>query len=564
MAVRLRLCAAAPRGRATAGSASRAGTTGSRRPSAAPAPCVLDRVSDQHGGAWIRYGTTTRALWIPVSDFTRQEIFTRLARIDPRLIEAGAQHRLRSEIARSNTYRPAVVAAAPGWTANHFVLGDGAALAPYAPGQAPPREVIVTFDPGPKFTARGTLAEWQAALGPFVAEQPYLLFGLALAFVGPLLPFVPPDYLSPLFEFTGGSGSGKSLAGMVAMSAWAGDPDNLIAGGETWDRTPGTFDAVKLAHRHGLLLLDEATMAGNSLDARRKVIQPAIFSLTSSGARQRFGAPSTGLHAQLAVISTSNRSLSDLIEGSPAEREALHQRMITIPVASTRAHGIFNFVPAGHESSAGAAEALRAQVNEQWGTAGPDFVRCIQKNVGADEDRFRAILGRGLAHNRELMSDMTNLARVQKCFALVAVAGLLARRWGILPKRWGSPVAAVQAVMREAFAGSGTPSDPRATINSYVERHRAHLIRVSDLNRPLTNAEFGASVGFLQQRRGGVEVLIPAALFQATFSSHKILMRALRNDGHARTEGGRKPKLTIKTPRAICSEGRVYCIFIDR
>ncbi len=40
------------------------------------------------------------------------------------------------------------------------------------------------------------------------------------------------------------------------------------------------------------------------------------------------------------------------------------------------------------------------------------------------------------------------------------------------------------------------------------------------------------------------------------------MMRELRGAGHARTEGGEQPKLTIKVPSAICRTGRVYCIVI--
>ncbi|TXN06624.1 hypothetical protein FV222_04960 [Methylobacterium sp. WL103] len=118
----------------------------------------------------------------------------------------------------------------------------------------------------------------------------------------------------------------------------------------------------------------------------------------------------------------------------------------------------------------------------------------------------------------------------------------------------------MQAVMREALGSTNVPTDPRAPILSYVERHRSELIEIASLDRPLTKAQFEATVGFWGPDHNGMEVLIPAARFQSEFAGHELLMRAVRNAGHARTEGGRKPKLTIKTPRTICADGRVYCV----
>ncbi|MDQ0518914.1 hypothetical protein [Methylobacterium gregans] len=184
----------------------------------------------------------------------------------------------------------------------------------------------------------------------------------------------------------------------------------------------------------------------------------------------------------------------------------------------------------------------------------------MQKNVAGDEQRFRARLAHGLAHHREQMSGLITEPRVQKCFALVAVAGRLARRWGVLPKRWGSLVAAAQAVAREALSDVPMRQDPQAAIRAYVEQHRANLVEVASLSHRLGQAEFESACGFLRRTGGRQELLIPAARFQAAFPDHEAMMRVLRASGAAQTEAGRKPKLTIKTPRAICGTGRVYCI----
>lgn len=523
-------------------------------------PALRDAVRDQHDKLWVRYGTRYRSLWIAVSDFARPDIYGRLSDVDPRLIEPVAQRALRSKIAGSTTFRPALVAASPGWIDGHFVFGDGAVISPAANAH----EVVVTFEPYSKFAPRGTLRGWQHAVGRVAADQSLALFTLSLAFVGPLLPFVPPDYLSPLFELVGGQGTGKTTLGLLAASVWAGNPDSRTGGGETWDLTPNRFDDLKLSHRQVLLLLDEGNLAGDTVEARRKLIHQAVFGLTNSGARQRMGDPPAKPHAQLAVLSTSNRPLSDLVEGSSAERGAMHERMITIPISKARPNGVLDHVPPGYAGAAQAIEDLRAAADAEWGTAGQAFVRQLQLNLARNEDRLRTILARGLTHHRERLSAVTDIPRVQKSLALTTVAGLLARRWGILPEMWGSPETAIRAVAAEALGDKTTARPDRtAEVRAYADRHRLLLIEVADLDVPLGRKEFEASAGFLRRCEGRTELLIPARRFQSEFPDHEPIMRALREAGQARTERGRKPKLNIKTPRAICEEGRVYCLRLD-
>ncbi|WP_227440289.1 DUF927 domain-containing protein [Methylobacterium sp. W2] len=521
-------------------------------------------MTDQEDVSWVRYGTPTRALWIRVSEFARTDVFAQLANIDPTLIEPAAQRALRSEVAKVETYRSALVAGTSGWIEGHFVFGDGRVLQP--PNDT--REVIVTFPPVTKFAASGSLAEWQAGIGPIVARQPLGLFALSVAFVGPLLPFVPPDYLSPLFEFVGDPGCGKSTLGMLASSVWAGDRDSTCGGGETWNLTPGRFDETKLAHRHMLLLLDEANLAGASKQARKQLIQQSVFGLTNTGQRQRSGDPLNKPHAHLAVLSTSNRRLSDLIEGSEAERGALTERMVTISIAPERPYGVLDHVPPGYSGSAVAVEALRAAINEHWGVAGTVFIERMQERIAHYEQDFRGTLKRVLDAHREAVSATIEKERVRKCFALVALAGMLARRWGIIPKPWGSPAEAVYAVARETTDRQNSRSEsasvaPIQQIQTYFEKHRTHVVDVSTLQAPLSKVAFEATAGFVRQVEAATELMIPALRFQEAFSQHEALMRALRETGQARTESGRKPKLTIKTPRAICGDGRVYCVKLD-
>jgi hypothetical protein len=62
--------------------------------------------------------------------------------------------------------------------------------------------------------------------------------------------------------------------------------------------------------------------------------------------------------------------------------------------------------------------------------------------------------------------------------------------------------------------------------------------------------------------RPRTELLVLAARFQQEFPDYIAMMQELRGAMLARTEGGVRPKLTIKAPSAICRTGRVYCVVI--
>ena len=103
-------------------------------------------------------------------------------------------------------------------------------------------EVIIAFQPNPKFTPKSTLAGWQQAVGPIVAQQRLPLLAVSLAFVGPLLRFAPPHLLNPQVELVGEREAGKSTLAALGASVWAGDPNSDVGGGETWDVTVNALD----------------------------------------------------------------------------------------------------------------------------------------------------------------------------------------------------------------------------------------------------------------------------------------------------------------------------------
>lgn len=549
----------APRRQASLGSMRRSAPLVRTRGMPAALPRIQDAVHDQHGQRWVYYGTPERTIWFALADLISDAptVFRRLTSVGATCITQRSQTALKEVVEAHEDYRPAVVATRAGWLDGLYVFGDGTHVAP----RSDTREVIVTFEPNAKFAPRGTLAGWQRAVTPFIARQPLPFFCLALALTGPILRFVPRGYVNPQAEIVGPRESGKTSLATLAASIWAGDPESDCGGGESWDTTVNALDRLKLTRADGFLFLDEGNLAGNSAKEQREFALKATFKLAATGGKRRFGDQCPGEHARLAVLSTTNTALADLLDGSVEAQAAVRSRRITLRIAPNAPLGVFTTLPETFTSARIASEAMAGVADRFWGQAARAFVKRLVVEAERDEEGLRRLIAGGLDAYIRRDRSASSSARIQKSSALVAVAASLAERWDIFKCEWGSPFALIQAVAQHTSeSDEDMASDPIARIRCYVEQHRASLIAVESLAGPLTRTAFEDAVGFMRQGREGEELLVPGAHFQMVFPDYEALMRPLRDSGHAQTEGGRTPKLTIKTPRAICDGGRVYCI----
>jgi hypothetical protein len=522
---------------------------------------IADAVRDQDGGVWVRIGAPRRTVWVSAADLASEPsaVFRELNSAGVLMVTSAAQMALKHNVQACTKFREALVAQRPGWTGGFYVRGDGFVLRP----RSDSREVIATFEPNPKFTPRGKLEEWQASVGPFVANQPLLYFVIALALAGSLLRFAPRGYLNPQVEVVGPPEKGKTILGSLAASVWSGNPDSDVGGGELWDTTLNAVDDTKLVHCDGLVVFDEGNLIGATLKARQEFAQQVVFKLGTTGTKRRKGDSPVGEHAPLALLSTTNTSLAELLGASGDISRAAVSRMITIRLAPEAPNGIFDTVPAGSESARAASEALRQAVDQSWGGAGNAFADELVRELSLDENAFRADIDKEIVRWIRKTSIKFQSARIEKAFALISVAARFARDWEIIPQSWGDPDEMILAVAEMASGSSQLENeDPFRTIADYVKLNGSSLIEVTKLERPLSSREFETATGFLRRTTLGRELLVPSLRFQRKIPDHQNIMRALRKIGKARTEEGLKPKLTIKTPKTICADGRVYCILL--
>lgn len=527
-------------------------------PSAGAAPGIIDAGEEASNLRWVRYGNGERSVWFSWKEFQKDPalVYGRLSDVGGAFFTHASRTQF-SKLIEQLTYRPIKVGATPGWHHGIFVMGDGEVI---------PRDraedVVVTFEGQPKFRRRGNLKRWKGGLEAVIEDQPIILFALAYAFVPPLLGIVPSDYTNPQLELVGRSECGKSTIATLAGSVWAGDRGSGVGGAESWDTTLNAFEEDKRRHAGALLVLDELNLAGGSEREQAELIYRVVFKAEATGGRRRFGDAKPIEHVRFALLSTSNQPLVDLLKGVYApNRKAAQSRMTTIPVDGP--HGVLSSVPHGFATAAGAIEHLRSVADRAYGSAGRAFVKMLVAHLDKDPTGFKLELRRRLDIYRALYPD--GAARPTKLFALTAVAGQLAAEWRILPADPEDVVAAVRTV-HDGVLGKfpATPiADPVDRMLAYVRKHRRKLRELSTIKTPLPRKEFAQAAGFIGRSRDKAELLVSTDRFKAEFADARDLMTALRLASLARTEGGKKKKLSVKVPLSLCPGARACCILLD-
>ncbi|MES0090086.1 DUF927 domain-containing protein [Mesorhizobium sp. M0030] len=528
--------------------------TGAGNPANAPTraiPKILDAVVSQHSDRRIKFGTDENSIWFALSALQMDErtVFARLANAGFTYLTPKKKAAFREKIEDHEDYRPGLVASTPGPIGEHFVFGDGTVES--KPGSA---EVIVAFDGEEKFCPVGTLAAWQEEVGSVVKGQPLLLFILCLAFLPAILRFIPG--MNPLFELIGEPESGKTTAGLLAASVWVGNSFSEVGGGLTWDLTVNAFDVVKVQHAGALLFLDEGNLAGSNERDRKDVIRKVIFKASSKGGRKRLTEKVAPPNVDFALLSTSNQPLRNVIHAKAAELDAMRTRMVTVVIGQNL--GVLTHTPDGFDTTEEAVDHLRNAVKINHGVAARAF---IQRLVKADPKMLQAKIDREMARfARKLPSfDGDGNARTRRMFSSLYAAGVLARRWRVLPAEWGDFAPALLAVWQAIDKPVRTVGKVSAVkrFNAYFERFESSMIPTEQMDGPLSPAIFEEVAGVIARSERRTEIVISTVRFKKSFPDHVSVMKELRAQGAAKTEHG---KLSIKTPRPICASGRAYVI----
>jgi len=433
---------------------------------------VLGRCRDPHGGAW---GKVLRWRDADGREHVRHvhdaDLYGPPAALCSNLAHHGLtiarkrQGELVNYLAALNVKRRVTVVSRTGW---HEVGGRRIfALPNETIGPRGGERVIFDALAHTAYEVRGTIEEWRSGVGALASGHALAVLAISASLAGPLLHLAGGE--GGGVHFFGQSSKGKTTILAAAASVWGrGASPGYV---KAWRATANGLEGAAALATDTALALDEMGV----LDARDA--GAAIYALANGGGKQR-AARDGSLREPKSwrVIFVSSGEVpfeAKMSEGKGKARAGQLLRLLDIPADRGLGFGVFD--DGGTQGDAGAlARAIKLAASNVYGTAGPEFIRCILKEniTGVDV--------------RALVADFANakcppgadgqVERVAHRLGLLAAAGELATAFGLTGWRRSEAREAAAWALKAWLSnrGGAEPAEVRQAVEQvrlFIEQH---------------------------------------------------------------------------------------------
>ncbi len=353
-----------------------------------------------------------------------------------------------------------------GWAGRAFVMPDATI------GDTGGERLLLQTSGGGAhaFRTAGTLAEWRQHVAAPCAGNSRLVLALSAAFAAPLLYLTGAE--SGGYHFRGKSSGGKTTALVVAGSVWGGG--GLKGYIKSWRATDNGLEGVAAGHCDALLCLDELSQ----VDA--KAAGTAAYMLANGSGKSRAGRGGESREAaewRLLFLSNGEISLADkLSEDGKGRRVAAGQavRVIDLPADAGAGLGLFENLH-GATSGDSFSRQLKDACGQFYGTAARAFLEAITGKIEQTAEAVAAFSNDFVARHVPAGAD-GQVSRAAARFALVAAAGELAIRVGVVPWQAGEASNAAARCFLDWLAGRGGTGAAETTagiaaVRRFIELH---------------------------------------------------------------------------------------------
>src|SRR6516165_8174542 len=294
------------------------------------------------------------------------------------------------------------------------------------------------------FESHGMLADWQKGVGSLVAGHSRAVFAVSIAFAGPLLGLIGRE--GGGFNLYGQSSRGKTTLAEASASVWGkGARPGFV---RSWRSTANALESIAALHTDTLLVLDELSVV------EPREVYCAAYQLTAGtgkGRAARDGSLRQSLSWRTMVFSTGEVRITDKLEESRQRvRSGQQVRLIDVPADAGAGFGVFDSCGVYGDAKA-LADAIKLAAQSNYGTAGPEFVRRVLAD-GWEDCAVAITAAVNAFRDQYAPSDADpQVLRVCDTFALVAVAGELARNLGVVPWTEGEALEAARRCFNDWF-----------------------------------------------------------------------------------------------------------------
>jgi len=416
---------------------------------------VAAQTVDSNGGRCGKFITGTAATGVCHQFVMSSKDIYRVSKVVDQLVDKGFEIRKEKSMQESVSkmlldWKPEktiLLSEKIGWsdeTFKTYLLADGSVVGRKDAIYAPTRPVFSLKG----VTSCGDLNSWKDTVSLRAVGNPVLITAISLAFAGPLLRINGRNGFG--IHFKGLSSTGKTTALTVATSVWGGG--DLI---RTWRTTSNALEATAAFANDNFLPLDELA------EVRPGAAGEACYMLANGQPKIRAnsqGHAGKASNWKTVVMSTGEISMAEkLSEVGINPKEGQIVRMIDLK-ADGRAYGIFDNLD-GAIDAASFAKELNESAARACGHAGPAFVSKLTE-LSEDITTF-------LKHNVEVytslilkgvdISEISFSPRVAEQFAIVALAGEMATRFGLTGWKELTAIAAASEMFRTWIVGQHNP-----------------------------------------------------------------------------------------------------------
>ena len=409
-----------------------------------------------------------------------------------------------------------------GWCGDAFVLPDKT----YGGTQD-----IVLQNEGvaPAFTTEGSLENWRREIAAPCVGNSRFVFGVSMAFAGPLLNLAGEE--SGGAHFFGPSSIGKTTILHAARSVW-GTPLG------SWRTTDNAAELTAAGACDTLKTLDEISQAPSN------VVSELAYMLGNQQGKSRQTRHITlrpTLRWRVLFLSTGEVGMATrLIEGGGKARAGQEVRVLEIPADAGVGMGVFEKLHE-FESANVLAEHLRLAADRNCGHAAREYVACLTTQLKETTRAIQAMRAQFITDYCPKGAD----GQVQRAcgrFAIIAIAGELATKFGITGWEIGDAEEAAVRCWRDWLrerGGAGAAEDRAAfqRVRLFLELHgesRFSLAWDKESERPVVNR-----AGYRKCSPAGTTYYVTTEVFRGEVCkglNHDDVARAMRARGWLLTE----------------------------